>query len=97
MSYDNEKKVSMWLKTSKSGNKFMAGTVQINGISYDIVLFKNFNKKSEKSPDYTGEVKDKQQTQRTEYQNQKLDNPWHDENVKKVKEVFQGEDDEMPF
>jgi hypothetical protein len=76
MAYDNEKKVSMWLKTSKAGTKFMAGTVTVNGIAYDIVLFKNFNKKSENSPDYTGEIKDKNQTARKEVQNQKYDNPF---------------------
>lgn len=43
---------ALWLKTSKQGNKFMSGVVEIGGVKTDIVVFKNNYKKQENHPDY---------------------------------------------
>lgn len=43
---------AMWLKTSKAGNKFMSGVVEVDGVKTKIVVFKNDRKENEKQPDY---------------------------------------------
>lgn len=49
----NEKDMgALWLKTSKSGDKFFSGTVEINGEKHGIVIFKNNYKQKENQPDY---------------------------------------------
>ena len=44
---------ALWLKTKENGTKFFSGTIN-NGIHGDInvMVFKNDEKQSEKSPDY---------------------------------------------
>lgn len=51
---DEQKKNAgcLWLKTAKTGMKFMAGNVEINGVKTDIVVFKNNKKEKENQPDY---------------------------------------------
>ena len=52
---ENEKKGNiggLWLKTSKSGNKFMSGSIEIEGKKHQFVVFKNTHKNGEKHPDY---------------------------------------------
>jgi hypothetical protein len=72
---DYKYKISLWYKSSKGYNYF-TGLTEIDKIQYSITIFENKNKKSEKSPDYTGEIKDKNMTARKEVQNQKYDNPF---------------------
>jgi len=43
---------ALWLNESKSGNKYMAGNVEIDGVKTKIVVFKNSYKDDEKKPDY---------------------------------------------
>ena len=49
--YDNTNKGAVWLRTSQKGMKYMSGTLNVNGVEYDIAMFKN-DKKSDKAPDY---------------------------------------------
>ena len=42
----------LWLKTSKAGNKFMSGSIEIEGNKHQFIVFKNKHKDSEKHPDY---------------------------------------------
>ena len=42
----------LWLKTSKAGNKFMSGSIEIEGKRHQFVVFKNTHKDSDKHPDY---------------------------------------------
>ena len=39
--YDNTNKGAMWLKTSKSGNKFLSGKLNYKGEEIELVAFKN--------------------------------------------------------
>ena len=41
----------LWSKTSARGEYF-TGTLEIDGVKQQIVVFKNGNKKSEKAPDW---------------------------------------------
>lgn len=38
----------LWLKTSKKGDKFMSGYVEIAGNRYDVLVFKNNRKRPDK-------------------------------------------------
>lgn len=53
---ENEKKTNIggcWIKTSKAGNKFMSGTIEIEGVRHQFVVFKNKHKKEGSNhPDY---------------------------------------------
>ena len=43
----------LWLKTSKKGDKFMSGVVEIGGQKVDVLVFKNNRKRPDKrDPDY---------------------------------------------
>ena len=49
---DNLKKIGvLWAKISKNDNKYFSGTITLNGQSYNILIFRNNKKKTEKSPD----------------------------------------------
>lgn len=50
--YDNDLKGAAWVKTAKSGLKYMGGSVEINGQKYFISIFKNTKKQQENHPDY---------------------------------------------
>lgn len=52
MKENNESMGCLWLKTSKDGKKYMSGTVCVNGVKINIVVFKNNNKKEDRHPDY---------------------------------------------
>lgn len=54
MSDDTKRKDigAFWIKTSKAGDKFMSGHIEINGVKHDVVVFKNGYKKEDKHPDY---------------------------------------------
>ena len=43
---------ALWLKTAKSGQKFMSGVVEHNGEKIQLVVFKNTKKEKENQPDY---------------------------------------------
>jgi len=43
---------ALWLNTSKSGTKYMSGSVEIDGVVTKIVVFKNSYKEEDKHPDY---------------------------------------------
>ena len=49
---NNEKKGALWVKTAKTGLKYMGGEVTIDGVKYFISVFKNTKKSAEKQPDY---------------------------------------------
>lgn len=44
---------ALWTKESKNGNKFMSGTIEIDGQKKEVVVFKNtYKKEGEKTPDF---------------------------------------------
>lgn len=43
---------AMWLKTGKTGAKFMSGNIEIDGKKHGFVVFKNKHKETENQPDY---------------------------------------------
>ena len=43
---------ALWINESKKGNKFMSGSVEIDGKTHKIVVFKNSYKEEDKHPDY---------------------------------------------
>lgn len=45
--------IGLWSKTSKNNLKYCNGQVEINGITYKVLLFANTSKKTEKSPDFS--------------------------------------------
>ena len=50
---DNLEKIGvLWVNVSKNYNKYFSGTITLNGQSYNVLVFKNNKKKTEKSPDY---------------------------------------------
>lgn len=57
--YDNTNRGSLWNKKTKDDKKYLGGTVNVNGTEFFISVFKNDNKKSDNSPDYTVSVMEK--------------------------------------
>lgn len=56
MSYQNNedrpKEIgALWVKTSKNGNQYMSGVVEIDGVKHQIVCFSN-KKQKPNQPDY---------------------------------------------
>jgi hypothetical protein len=50
-------KVSMWVKESKAGKRYLSGTITFNdGTKVNISLFHNDNKKQENSPEFWGKL-----------------------------------------
>ena len=43
---------ALWISVSKTGTKYMSGSVEIDGVKTKIVVFKNNYKEEEKHPDY---------------------------------------------
>jgi uncharacterized protein (DUF736 family) len=43
---------ALWLNSSKSGVKYMSGSVTIDGVTTKLVVFKNNYKEKETHPDY---------------------------------------------
>ena len=48
----NESIGALWSKTSKSGDQFFSGVLEIDGKKHEIVVFSNGYKKEEKHPDW---------------------------------------------
>ena len=46
-------RTGLWVRESKSGNKFMSGNLKIGDKEYNIRIFKNDRKETNKQPDYT--------------------------------------------
>lgn len=61
--YDNTNKGAVWLKTSKNGLKYMSGILDVNGVEYDIAMFKNDKKGNDKAPDYRLVITSKEEQQ----------------------------------
>lgn len=76
---------ALWLNESKSGTKYMSGSIEIDGVKHKIVVFKNNYKEQEKHPDYKIYLSTPMGTQ---------DQPAH-----KVPESMQAEtfEDDIPF
>lgn len=53
-----EYKTGIWNKVAKSGARYGSGKIKIGTNEYNVVLFVNENKKSDKSPDYNLILKD---------------------------------------
>lgn len=49
---ENEIKTGLWNKQSQSGNNYAQGKLSVNGKTYKVLLFTNYNKLKENSPDY---------------------------------------------
>ena len=62
MNYDNTNKGAMWLRTSKNGLKYMSGTLNVNGVDFDIAMFKNDKKGNENAPDYRLTISNKKES-----------------------------------
>lgn len=59
MSENKNKYYGAWVKTSKKGDKFINGKIEINGKTYYINIFTNTKKeKGSKQPDYNILVKE---------------------------------------
>ena len=43
---------ALWLNESKSGTKYMSGSIELDGVVTKIVVFKNSYKEQDKHPDY---------------------------------------------
>ena len=43
---------ALWSKTSKAGRDYMTGTIEINGVRHELVLFKNDRKTKDNQPDW---------------------------------------------
>ena len=43
---------ALWLKTSQKGMKFFSGTITVDGVETEIVVFKNDKGDNPKRPDY---------------------------------------------
>ena len=43
---------ALWLKTARSGDKFMSGVIEVNGEKVNLLVFKNGYKEESKHPDY---------------------------------------------
>ena len=55
--YDNTNRIVGWKRLSKDGQKtYLSLIINIEGKEYRAALFVETEKKSEKSPDYTGKV-----------------------------------------
>jgi len=48
----NESLGALWIHESQSGQKYMSGTIEIDGVKHGIVVFKNKFKEENKHPDY---------------------------------------------
>lgn len=48
----NKNMGALWIKTSKNGNKFFSGVVEMDGKKKKIVIFKNNRKEKDNQPDY---------------------------------------------
>lgn len=57
--FDNNLQMSVWERETKNGDTFLSGTVEIDGVVYDVALFKN-NSENPKAPKYKGKLKEKQ-------------------------------------
>lgn len=81
--YDNNGKGALWLKTAKSGIKYMSGEFEWKGEKFKIAVFKNTKKQKETHPDYNVAVEVKGEAPQ----------------VKQTKEVFQDDvpDSGVPF
>ena len=55
--FDNTNRVSMWNAVTSTGKDYLRGTVNVEGIEYNISLFPNDYKNTEKHPDMTGNIK----------------------------------------
>ena len=60
MEYDNNMKGSAWNKTSAKGTEYISGSITIDNQEYWISIFTNTQKKSEKSPDFSITLKEKE-------------------------------------
>lgn len=50
---NNEKIGGLWVNTSKKGDTYLSGSVELGGTATKIVVFKNtFKKDGENTPDY---------------------------------------------
>lgn len=50
---DNKDIGALWAKTSKKGLEFLSGTIEIDNVRHEIVLFKNGRKSKPNHPDWT--------------------------------------------
>lgn len=53
----------LWLKTAKTGTKYMSGSIEIDGKKHNFSVFKNKHKENEKHPDYVILPCEKQKTE----------------------------------
>jgi len=44
---------ALWENTSKKGSKYMSGVIEIGGETVRVLIFRNYQKSNERSPDYT--------------------------------------------
>jgi len=57
--FDNEGRVALWEAQSKSGLNYLNGTVELDGVPYKLVLFKN-DSDNPVAPIYTGKLEKKE-------------------------------------
>ncbi len=74
---DNLEKIGvLWANVSKNDNKYFSGTITLNGQSYNILIFRNNKKKTEKSPDYQIFLKEERKEHNISYRDYEEDNDY---------------------
>ena len=86
-------RTGLWIRESKSGNKFMSGNLKIEGKEYSIRIFKNDRKETNKQPDYTMFYDLKEEKKETENNEVKLT----DEDYDKMLTPAEEKQLELPF
>jgi hypothetical protein len=89
--YDNNNKGALWLKTAKTGRKYMGGEIVINNKKHYIKVFKNENKNNERQPDYNLIVDQPQQYINPQAVPTQMQQNAAQQNTQNVQAAFQGE------
>ena len=97
--YDNNNKGALWIKTAKTGRKYMGGEIVINGQKHFIKVFKNYKKIKEIQPDYNLIVDQPQNVaqQNTQAVNQTFNQPEQDPWNQSYQQNVNQNDDSIPF
>lgn len=93
--YDNENRIVGWKRQSKNGNTYLSLIINVAGTEYRAALFAETEKKSDKSPDYTGKVHvDEEQAVRADAPKEDTVAPVTD---KDLDEPFNFDESQIPF
>lgn len=97
-----EYRTGLWKQVAKSGKKYCSGKIKIGTTEYNVVLFNNEQKKTEKSPDFNLILKDelitptKQEQTKIESKNES-NNGLDDSLFEEFGKSIEIDPDEIPF